>query len=144
MYFLKAPREIGEPDRRHCNVTAGHAVSADLSHWTLAVDAMALAAAPAFDDLGTWTRSVVRGPGDQWFMFYTGSGAREAKACAVRRARQEHPPHEKPLNRPASRRCPPVPALRKGRSSEPPAPGPVLARRHCLASLFRSKIGFGW
>lgn len=71
------PREIGDPDRRHRNVTIGHTVSADLSQWTLAADAMAPVARPAFDDMGTWTGSVVRGPGREWFMFYTGSGARE-------------------------------------------------------------------
>lgn len=77
MYFLKAPREIGDPDQRHWNVTIGHAISADLTHWTQAGDAITPAAGPAFDDLGTWTGSVVRGPGGEWFMFYTGTSTEE-------------------------------------------------------------------
>lgn len=77
LYFLKAPRSIGDPDQRHWNVTVGHAVSADLAHWSLAEDALGPAACPAFDDMTTWTGSVARGPDGTWFMFYTGGGSRE-------------------------------------------------------------------
>lgn len=77
LYFLKAPRHIGSPDQRHWNVAIGHAVSADLSHWTVTPDAITPSGQPAFDDLATWTGSVVRGPDGEWFMFYTGSGSGE-------------------------------------------------------------------
>lgn len=77
MFFLKAPRGINDPDQRHWNVTIGHAVSPDLTNWTLAQDAIAPAARPAFDDMATWTGSVVQGPGGTWFMFYTGGGSAE-------------------------------------------------------------------
>jgi beta-fructofuranosidase len=77
LYFLKAPRHIGSPDQRHWNVAIGHAVSADLSHWTVTPDAITPSGQPAFDDLATWTGSVVRGPDGEWFMFYTGSSSGE-------------------------------------------------------------------
>jgi beta-fructofuranosidase len=72
MYFLKAPRSIGDPTLRHVNVSIGHATSDDLMHWTEAPDALAPAASPAFDDAATWTGSVIRSPGGIWCMFYTG------------------------------------------------------------------------
>ena len=52
-------------------------MSADLTHWSLAEDALAPAASPAFDDMATWTGSVARGPDGTWFMFYSGGGSRE-------------------------------------------------------------------
>jgi hypothetical protein len=68
----KAPRRLGDPELRHLNVAIGHATSADLICWTAAADVLFPAARPAFDDLATWTGSVVRGPDGRWFMFYTG------------------------------------------------------------------------
>ena len=72
VFFLKAPRRLGDPELRHLNVAIGHATSHDLIRWTAAADVLAPAATPAFDDLATWTGSVVRGPDGVWFMFYTG------------------------------------------------------------------------
>ena len=72
VFFLKAPRSLGDPELRHVNVAIGHATSEDLTGWTVAADALAPAASPAFDDVATWTGSVVRGPDGVWFMFYTG------------------------------------------------------------------------
>jgi beta-fructofuranosidase len=72
MYFLKARRSLGDPDLRHFNVAIGHAASRDLIRWAEAADVLAPAAGPAFDDIATWTGSVVRGPDGTWFMFYTG------------------------------------------------------------------------
>jgi beta-fructofuranosidase len=77
VFFLKAPRALGDPDLRHWNVTIGHAVSADLKSWEQVADALAPSAEPAFDDTGTWTGSVVRDHDGTWFMFYTGAGSRE-------------------------------------------------------------------
>ncbi len=77
LYFLKAPRALGDPDLRHWNVRIGHAVSPDLQSWTEAEDALAPSAAPAFDDMGTWTGSIVQGDDGTWFMFYTGTGSAE-------------------------------------------------------------------
>ena len=72
IYFLKAPRSLGDPDLRHFNVAIGHAISHDLIRWGEAADILVPATGSAFDDIATWTGSVVRGPDDTWFMFYTG------------------------------------------------------------------------
>jgi beta-fructofuranosidase len=71
LFFLRASRALHDPDRRHHRATIGHARSTDLTTWTLMPDALVPSDAPAFDDLATWTGSVVRGTG-QWHMFYTG------------------------------------------------------------------------
>lgn len=72
IFFLYASRSLHHPDRRHRRASIGHAVSADLIHWTRVADALVRSDAPAFDDVATWTGSVVLGPGSTWFMFYTG------------------------------------------------------------------------
>ena len=72
LFFLKASRALHDPDRRHWRATVGHAVSTDLRSWTEVVDAIVPSDGPAFDDLATWTGSVVRGPEGMWHMFYTG------------------------------------------------------------------------
>lgn len=72
LFFLKAPRALGDPDLRHVNVTIGHAVSDDWRAWELLPDALAPADGPAWDDYTTWTGSVVRGP-DLYHLFYTGT-----------------------------------------------------------------------
>ena len=77
LYFLKAPRHIGHPDQRHRNVSIGHATSLDLSDWAVVADAIAPSDSPAFDDIATWTGSVVCGRDGTWFMFYTGVGSQE-------------------------------------------------------------------
>ena len=73
LYFLKAPRSLGDPDLRHHNARVGHAVSRDLREWTVLEDALGPGPAGAWDDLATWTGSVVR-DADGWWMFYTGVG----------------------------------------------------------------------
>lgn len=72
LFFLKASRALHDPDRRHWRATIGHAVSTDLVHWTEVADAIVPSDPPAFDDLATWTGSVVRGDDGTWRMFYTG------------------------------------------------------------------------
>lgn len=71
-FFLRASRALHDPDRRHLRASIGHAVSTDLRSWTLRPDALVPADAPAWDDLATWTGSVVHGPDDRWYLFYTG------------------------------------------------------------------------
>jgi beta-fructofuranosidase len=71
-FFLRASRALGDPDRRHRRASIGHAVSPDLRAWTLLSDALVHSDGPAWDDLATWTGSVVQGPDGRWHLFYTG------------------------------------------------------------------------
>jgi beta-fructofuranosidase len=77
LFFLKAPRSLGNPDQRHWNTRVGHAVSSDLSAWEVVEDAIWPSSELAFDDRATWTGSVVRDPDGLWRMFYTGAGSQE-------------------------------------------------------------------
>ncbi len=78
LFFLKAPRSLGDPELRHRNASVGHAVSTDLISWTRVADALDPQPAPAFDDLATWTGCVVRADDGTWRMFTTGlSGTEE-------------------------------------------------------------------
>ena len=71
LFFLKASRALLDPDRRHWRATVGHATSTDLTNWTEHADAVIPDDSPAFDDLATWTGSVVRDDNGLWRMFYT-------------------------------------------------------------------------
>jgi len=73
LFFLYASRALHEPDARHYRASIGHAVSDDLVTWTRVADALVRSDAPAWDDLATWTGSVVRHPDGTWFLFYTGA-----------------------------------------------------------------------
>jgi beta-fructofuranosidase len=73
LFFLYASRALKDPEARHYRASIGHAVSDDLTAWTRVEDALVRSDAPAFDDLATWTGSVVRGPDGLWRMFYTGA-----------------------------------------------------------------------
>ncbi|MCL3861219.1 glycosyl hydrolase family 32 [Actinotalea sp. K2] len=79
LFFLKAPKSLGDPERRHENARVGHAVSTDLRSWEVLPDALGPGPAGAWDDLATWTGSVLRADG-RWWMFYTGINARERGA----------------------------------------------------------------
>jgi beta-fructofuranosidase len=76
LFFLQAPRSLGDPEQRHWHVSVGHAVSTDLRKWRLLPDALAPAPAGAWDDYTTWTGSVLRHD-RRWWMFYTGTCRRE-------------------------------------------------------------------
>ena len=71
-FYLQASRALQDPNRRHRNVSVGHAISTDLTNWTVVEDALAISDSPAFDSYTTWTGSVVKNDG-KWFMFYTGT-----------------------------------------------------------------------
>lgn len=73
LFFLFASRALRDPDARHVRASVGHAVSRDLVRWERVADALVRSDAPAFDDLATWTGSVVRDPAGGWFMAYTGT-----------------------------------------------------------------------
>jgi beta-fructofuranosidase len=82
VFFLKAPRSLGNPQLRHWHATIGHAVSTDLVRWDLLPDALGPGEPGAWDDLAVWTGSVIR---DErcWHMLYTGT--RRSEQGAVQR-----------------------------------------------------------
>ena len=73
VFFLYASRALKDPDHRHYRASVGHAVSHDLTTWERVADALVRSDPPAFDDLATWTGSVIRHPDGTWYMFYTGA-----------------------------------------------------------------------
>lgn len=70
LFFLKAPRSLDDPGRRHTSATVGHATSCDLWDWTYLGDAL-LPTAGGWDDMAVWTGSVARGDDGVWRMYYT-------------------------------------------------------------------------
>lgn len=73
IYYLQAPKSLGDPELRHRNATIGHATSADLSTWTEHGTVLAPGAAGSIDATATWTGSIVRHDDGTWRMFYTGT-----------------------------------------------------------------------
>ena len=75
LFFLKAPRSLVDPGKRHTKATIGHATSGDLTEWTYRGEVLAPGAG-TWDDLALWTGSVVRGDDGVWRMFYTAISTR--------------------------------------------------------------------
>lgn len=73
LFFLHAPKSLGDPHLRHRNARIGHASSPDLIDWTHHGRIFDAGPPGSFDDTATWTGSVVRGPDGLWRLFYTGS-----------------------------------------------------------------------
>lgn len=70
LFFLKAPRALQDPGRRHTASSIGHATSPDLVDWTVHDDALT-PAENRWDDLSLWTGSVARGDDGVWRLYYT-------------------------------------------------------------------------
>jgi len=70
LFFLRAPRALGDPGLRHTAARIGHATSTDLVVWEVERDALAPAAG-RWDDLALWTGSVARGDDGVWRLFYS-------------------------------------------------------------------------
>jgi beta-fructofuranosidase len=73
MFYLFAPKTLGDPHLRHRNARIGRATSRDLFTWEDHGEVLAPGAAGDFDASATWTGSVVRADDGTWRMFYTGS-----------------------------------------------------------------------
>ncbi|MEN9752080.1 MAG: hypothetical protein RLZZ600_1127 [Actinomycetota bacterium] len=78
-FHLSAPKSLGNPDLRHVNARVGHSFSRDLITWDSLPDALLPSPREAFDDLATWTGSVIEHDG-VWHMFYTGIDKRSGGA----------------------------------------------------------------
>lgn len=74
LFFLHAPRSLGDPELRHRHARIGHAVSRDLVNWERRADPLPDVA--AFDDLAQWTGCTVPGL-DGWWLFTTGLSSAE-------------------------------------------------------------------
>jgi beta-fructofuranosidase len=77
-FYLQASRALGDPERRHRNVTVGHSISKDLKNWVVVADALTPSESPAPDSWTTWTGSIIREDGGTWRMFYTGTSREDA------------------------------------------------------------------
>jgi beta-fructofuranosidase len=73
MFYLHAPKSLGNPDLRHRNARIGHATSTDLRDWQNHGQILDAGPAGSFDGSATWTGSVTRGSDGRWRLFYTGS-----------------------------------------------------------------------
>jgi beta-fructofuranosidase len=76
LFYLKAPKALGDPDLRHWNVRIGHAVSHDLVSWEELADALGPGPPGTWDDYTTWTGSVIA-TDEGWTMLYTGTNRSE-------------------------------------------------------------------
>lgn len=78
LFYLQAPRSLGDERLRHWNASIGHAVSQDLAGWEVLPDALhpGNPESDAWDNYTTWTGSVIQ-HGGLWFMFYTGTNRSE-------------------------------------------------------------------
>ena len=82
LFYLHAPKSLGDPQQRHRNARIGHATSEDLRTWTDLGPVLSPGEPSAFDGTATWTGSVVLGPNDRWYLFYTGSRFLDAESHA--------------------------------------------------------------
>ncbi len=73
LYYLHAPKHLGDPEKRHRNAAIGHATSTDLRTWTDLGPVLEHGLPDDADATATWTGSVLRDPSGGWRMFYTGS-----------------------------------------------------------------------
>ena len=85
LFFLHAPRSLGDHDLRHWEARIGHAVSTDLHSWDLLPPVLPEPPrAASADDRAMWTGSVVRNHDDTWWLFYTGLSHRDGGPAVQR------------------------------------------------------------
>ena len=72
IFFLQAPRALGDQIARHWNASVGHAVSSDLRDWQVLGTALEPGPAGSWEGMATWTGSMIEERGT-WHLFYTGT-----------------------------------------------------------------------
>ena len=73
IFYLQAQRQTNNASERHLNASIGHATSTDLKNWNEVGTALQKSIPGSWDDLATWTGSVVRNPHTkEYLLFYTG------------------------------------------------------------------------
>ena len=111
VFYLQAPRSLGDPERRHRNARLGRRVSSDLVSWEVLPDPLPIGPAGAWDDLATWTGSIIRGP-----------DRTSSSSTPVSNERRRARPADRPRH---VGRSPALGALRRG---APDRGGPALVR----------------
>ncbi len=76
IFYLQAPKSLGDEKLRHHNATVGHATSKDLIHWEVLPDALHPSQPGSWDDLAIWTGSVIECE-NKWYMYFTGANKSE-------------------------------------------------------------------
>lgn len=71
LFYLQAPKSLGDPELRHRNATIGHATSSDLTTWTEHGTVLSAGDPGEIDATATWTGSVIRADDGLWHMYYT-------------------------------------------------------------------------
>lgn len=76
IFYLQAPKSMGDERLRHFNATIGHAQSQDLINWEILPDALAPGVPGEWDDEATWTGCTYKN-GHTYYLFYTGVNKKE-------------------------------------------------------------------
>jgi beta-fructofuranosidase len=82
LYYLRAPKLLGDPELRHRSARIGHATSTDLRRWADHGEVLGPGPKGSPDETATWTGSVVQGADGLWRMFYTGASFLSADSSA--------------------------------------------------------------
>lgn len=78
LFYLTAPKSLGDERLRHRSARIDHAVSRDLRTWETVGTVLEHGAEGDLDQTATWTGNIVRSDDGVWHMFYTGARFFEA------------------------------------------------------------------
>lgn len=73
IFYLQADRHTDNASERHLNASIGHATSTNLKDWHEVGTALTKSPPGSWDDVATWTGSVIKNPNsNEYLLFYTG------------------------------------------------------------------------